>query len=382
MGYINYTPYENDPYKRGRLSTPFGDYELTQGFGKTAFADSSDFYNFHSGIDYTDPKAEVKVMQSGVVDFTGFNKQGWGNQVKVKGDDGREYYYSHLENFNVKPGQRVEIGSIVGKMGSTGNSTGSHIDLSIKENGQWVDPSILLPKLSLQSQKQVTQTNQPKQVVNKSKSILSQFKGIPKKQLLDAVRKEIYNRTKTDNDFKIKLGQYFQTKFPKRFATNKSTTPQGKNLFSQMLGSISQQESTNNYNAIGVPTTSGNRAYGKYQVMDYNIPIWSKEYVGREVSPLEYLRSPEIQEKVAQGQLRKYYDTAVDKGLNPKDAVLYASTSWYAGQGTADKRIEGNTFRYDPSKDTRLQFTQQGTAPSISQYGEDILSRINFDQNG
>jgi len=42
---------------------------------------------------------------------------------------------------------------------------------------------------------------------------------------------------------------------------------------------IGQFESGGNYNAIGPATSKGNKAYGKYQVMDFNIPNWSKEVI-------------------------------------------------------------------------------------------------------
>tara|TARA_R110000868_G_C10972640_1_gene770670 strand:- start:6458 stop:10870 length:4413 start_codon:yes stop_codon:yes gene_type:complete len=68
---------------------------------------------------------------------------GFGNQVKILGDDGREYWYSHLDK-RIAPGQRVNAGQIIGLGGNTGNvipgrgGDGSHLDLTVVENGRYI----------------------------------------------------------------------------------------------------------------------------------------------------------------------------------------------------------------------------------------------------
>ena len=69
---------------------------------------------------------------------------------------------------------------------------------------------------------------------------------------------------------------------------------------------IGQKESGGRYNAIG-PKTKYGRAYGKYQVLETNIPGWTKEFLGKSMTPQEFLEDHEAQEKVAKGKMAQYY---------------------------------------------------------------------------
>lgn len=70
---------------------------------------------------------------------------------------------------------------------------------------------------------------------------------------------------------------------------------------------IGQFESGGNYKAIGPKTSSGDKAYGKYQVMGNNIPSWTKEATGKSYTIAEFYNSPEIQDKVAYYKMGKLY---------------------------------------------------------------------------
>ena len=81
---------------------------------------------------------------SGTVIAVGSNG-GFGNQIKIKGSDGREYWLSHLDGFKVKKGQKVNAGSLVGLGGNTGKviaqggGDGSHLDITVKDrNGNYI----------------------------------------------------------------------------------------------------------------------------------------------------------------------------------------------------------------------------------------------------
>lgn len=65
---------------------------------------------------------------------------------------------------------------------------------------------------------------------------------------------------------------------------------------------IASTESSNNYKAIGPATSSGDKAYGKYQVMGANIPSWTKQALGYSMTPTQFLNSPDAQEKVFENQ--------------------------------------------------------------------------------
>ena len=90
----------------------------------------------HKGVDFAHPTTNVpiSILQPGIVDV-GFDAEGWGNYVKVKHDSGVETLYGHLSKVNVKRGQRIEAGTVIGNQGSTGKSTGPHVHFEYKPGG-------------------------------------------------------------------------------------------------------------------------------------------------------------------------------------------------------------------------------------------------------
>jgi hypothetical protein len=83
------------------------------------------------------------------------------------------------------------------------------------------------------------------------------------------------------------------------------------------------QESGGNYRALGPVTESGDRAFGKYQVMGKNIRPWTKQYYGRELTPTEFLNNPEAQEAVYRGEFGR---------LVRKHGPDGAARAWFAGE--------------------------------------------------
>lgn len=79
------------------------------------------------------------------------------------------------------------------------------------------------------------------------------------------------------------------------------TTDNGYDLEAFKRG-IASTESSNNYNAIGPATSTGDKAYGKYQVMGANIPSWTKAAGLGSMTPQQFLKSPEAQERVFENQ--------------------------------------------------------------------------------
>lgn len=102
---------------------------------------------------------------------------------------------------------------------------------------------------------------------------------------------------------------------------------------------ISAIESGGNYGAQGPITKSGDRAYGKYQVMGSNIGPWTEQHLGRRMTAEEFLASPEAQDAVFQGQFGSY----VRRYGNPQDAA----SAWFTGrplsQGAGAKDILGTS---------------------------------------
>lgn len=102
---------------------------------------------------------------------------------------------------------------------------------------------------------------------------------------------------------------------------------------------IAGNESGGRYDAVGPDTGSGKRAYGKYQVMDFNVGPWTQEALGRPMTPQEFLASPQAQEAVADFKLGQYI-----KQFGSPEA---AARAWFAGPGgmnnTAAKDVLGTT---------------------------------------
>jgi murein DD-endopeptidase MepM/ murein hydrolase activator NlpD len=69
----------------------------------------------------------------------------YGNLVTLRHDNGFETRYAHLSSVDVKVGDRVEAGSGLGKVGSTGYSTGPHLHFEVRHDGKAIDPAPLLP---------------------------------------------------------------------------------------------------------------------------------------------------------------------------------------------------------------------------------------------
>lgn len=94
----------------------------------------------HTGTDIACSKGtDIQVVASGTVTFA--QKDGsYGNLIKVDHGNGVETWYAHCDKLYSKVGQTVEAGDVIAAVGSTGNSTGPHLHLEIRVNGQTINP--------------------------------------------------------------------------------------------------------------------------------------------------------------------------------------------------------------------------------------------------
>ena len=96
----------------------------------------------HWGVDYAAPTGTpVSALGDGVVTVAG-RKGGYGNYIEVRHSSTYTTCYGHLSKYakGIKKGTRVEQGEVIGYVGSTGLSTGPHLDFRVKKNGKFVDP--------------------------------------------------------------------------------------------------------------------------------------------------------------------------------------------------------------------------------------------------
>jgi murein DD-endopeptidase MepM/ murein hydrolase activator NlpD len=94
----------------------------------------------HDGLDImANYGAPVVATAKGVVLFSGWDGE-MGNIVKIRHGNGMETWYAHMSTRTVNEGQEVDRRTVIGKVGSTGRSTGAHLHYEVHVNGQPVDP--------------------------------------------------------------------------------------------------------------------------------------------------------------------------------------------------------------------------------------------------
>ena len=95
----------------------------------------------HPGLDIGLPEGTpVFATDDGTVTFAGWNIYCYGNLVVINHGNGYETFYAHLSAVNVFPGQVVNKGQVIGAVGNTGCSSGSHLHYEIRQNTVRVDP--------------------------------------------------------------------------------------------------------------------------------------------------------------------------------------------------------------------------------------------------
>ncbi|MFC4411670.1 peptidoglycan DD-metalloendopeptidase family protein [Chungangia koreensis] len=96
--------------------------------------------SYHRGIDIARPSGySIKSADNGVVTFSGRDGT-YGNKVVINHNNGLETTYAHLSSIDVSVGETVPQGTKIGKMGSTGRSTGIHLHFEVRKNGNLVNP--------------------------------------------------------------------------------------------------------------------------------------------------------------------------------------------------------------------------------------------------
>ncbi|MDR2898469.1 MAG: M23 family metallopeptidase [Spirochaetaceae bacterium] len=119
-----------DPLVSWRLTSPYGE-------RKDPF---TGVRSFHTGLDMAAPPGTpIKASLDGKVSVAGFSNV-YGNYVIITHGNGYQTLYAHMTSYSVRKGQTVLQGAAIGKVGSTGYSTGPHLHFTVYQNGRTVNP--------------------------------------------------------------------------------------------------------------------------------------------------------------------------------------------------------------------------------------------------
>ncbi len=146
------------PIKYGRVTASFG--KMKNPFTKKIV--------HHNGIDIAAPKGtEIYAAADGKIIAAVKDeekKKGPGKHILIQHAEGCETFYSHLDEVLVKEGQDVKVGEVIGKVGKTGMSTGTHLHFEIRYNSEAQDPKNYLDFGKLKK------INKTKTKINQSKT--------------------------------------------------------------------------------------------------------------------------------------------------------------------------------------------------------------------
>lgn len=125
--------------RKGLMRTPVASARLSSGFGMR-FHPILGYSRMHQGVDFAAPTGTpVLASASGRVTQAGWGG-GYGNLIVIDHGRGLKTRYAHLHRMNVRPGQQVGQGQVIGQVGSTGLSTGPHLHYEVWQDGRPVDP--------------------------------------------------------------------------------------------------------------------------------------------------------------------------------------------------------------------------------------------------
>jgi murein DD-endopeptidase MepM/ murein hydrolase activator NlpD len=122
-----------------QYALPTSSYTITSTFGQAGAYWSS---GQHTGLDFAAPTGTlIKAVHTGTITSAGWDGS-YGYKTVLTLDDGTEIWYAHQSSISVSVGQKVNTGDVIGRVGSTGNSTGAHLHLEVHPGGSasGIDP--------------------------------------------------------------------------------------------------------------------------------------------------------------------------------------------------------------------------------------------------
>lgn len=139
---FEYFDHEGNSLRKAFLKAPLDIFRITSRFTNARFHPILKRYRAHHGVDYAAPVGTpVKSIGAGTVIAKGY-QSGGGNFLKVKHNSVYTTTYMHLSKFakGIQVGSHVQQGEVIAYVGSTGLSTGPHLDFRVHKNGQPINP--------------------------------------------------------------------------------------------------------------------------------------------------------------------------------------------------------------------------------------------------
>ena len=273
----------------------------------------------HGGVDIANRQgAPIPAFKEGVVTSVDQGhapgENNFGNSIVITDPQGNQHRYSHLKRGYVGVGQSIQKGTPVGEFGNTGaayspsgQGDGTHLDYRVqKPTGQLQDPMKFVNKVASATRGQGDGMGGP--------GVQDPLK-IRANALMAPVNSSYSTPTAPMN---TNRGAIIPTREPS-YAT-------GDDKITRLVQAIGRRESagSGDYRALGVRTSSGDRAYGKYQVMGANVPSWTKQILGKSMTAQQFLNNPQAQDKVAHGILKGY--------VEKYGSVADAASAWFSGR--------------------------------------------------
>lgn len=139
---LRYWEYNGESLRKQMLKAPLKYTRISSKFSNARLHPVHRVYRPHHGVDYAAPSGTpVYSVADGTVTFAGWGGGG-GNTLKIKHAGNLMTGYLHLKSFakGIKVGSKVSQGQLIGYVGSTGTSTGPHLDYRVWKNGKAIDP--------------------------------------------------------------------------------------------------------------------------------------------------------------------------------------------------------------------------------------------------
>lgn len=134
---------EGNSLRKAFLKAPLDFFRITSKFSNARFHPVLKRYRAHHGVDYAAPTGTpIKSIGAGKVIAKGFQARGGGNFIQIKHNGSYTTSYMHLSRFakNIQVGSSIQQGEVIGYVGSTGLSTGPHLDFRVYKDGKAVNP--------------------------------------------------------------------------------------------------------------------------------------------------------------------------------------------------------------------------------------------------